>query len=533
MLRMHKIAFLLACIACTGHGQRALRSSEQSSSDRSATSRQLLRETDTDYSTESLVDVESVPRAESHVSDHQSDGQAEARDEANPAQRLATLLLASHSPAAAFNPSALGGLHLSPDQQMAQRSPVRHPLQMPHHPLQRLSKAAPSSQRRVAANGVTMRMDAYQELGLSKGASKQEISKAYKKIGRQYHPDVNPNGAEKLEAANKAYEVLSDDSKRKMYDQYGWAGVDQQAQQEAASQSGAGSPFGAFGGDPFAGFGGGGFGGGQTIDLGDLFGQFGFGDMGGDMGGAARGPRQGRDVAVEIDIDFQTALFGGKKKVRRRALQTCATCKGSGQKPGARVKSCSSCGGRGTVIQEINLMGQRIQSQAPCRQCGGRGQMVDPCDRCQGRGLEEGSEVVEVQIPPGVDDGNSLRIGGKGNAGMQGAPPGDLIIRLAVKPDPRFKREGMDIYSDSKISYIDAILGTTIKVPTVDGTTVDLKVPAGTQPGTKLRMEGRGAPALQNKDRRGSHYITVKVEIPRKISEKEKEIIQQLQEISD
>jgi len=350
-------------------------------------------------------------------------------------------------------------------------------------------------------------VDFYGALGLNRGASESDIKKAYRSAARKWHPDVNqePGAKEKFQEINEAYSVLSDPQMRQRYDQFGVAGVRS----------------GAAGGGP----------GPQDFDIGDIFESF----FGGQPGGGGRrrsGPTQGDDLRFDLEIDFQTALFGGSKKIRITHLETCGTCTGSGVAPGSSVNTCGTCGGRGVVVQTVNTILGRMQQQARCPTCGGTGTVVDKyCGTCDGKGTNKKSKQLTITIPPGVEDGNRLRVRGEGDAGPKGGPSGDLYVFLTVNADPRFRREGMDIYSEVSLSYLDAILGTTLSVPTVDGQ-VDLNVPAGTQPGTTMRMEGKGAPKLNNLNLRGTHFVKVNVQIPRSLSAKEKELVTQLKKAS-
>jgi len=351
---------------------------------------------------------------------------------------------------------------------------------------------------------VTMNTDYYGRLGVARNAEDKDIKNAYRKQARQWHPDVNPSeeAKAKFQEINEAYSVLSDKDLRARYDQFGEAGV-----------KGQGAPNM------------------QDFDLGDIFETF-FGGQGGPAGGQRRrsGPTEGDDLRFDLEIDFQTALFGGEKKIRITHLETCGTCTGSGVAPGAKVNSCGTCGGRGVVTQTVSTILGRMQQQVRCPTCGGTGTVVEKyCGSCDGKGVLKKSKQLTITIPPGVEDSNRLRVRGEGDAGSKGGPPGDLYVFLSVRPDPRFRREGMEIYSEVAVSYVDAILGSTLRVPTVDGT-IDLQMPAGTQPGTTLRAEGKGAPKLNNLNMRGSHYVKVKVEIPQKISQKERELVTQLKQ---
>jgi len=363
--------------------------------------------------------------------------------------------------------------------------------------------------------------DFYAILGISRGADEKEIKSAYRKLAKQYHPDANPgtDTTEKFQEVNRAYEVLKDPDLKRKYDMFGEQGIGT----SAASDSTAGSPFG------------GGFG--QEVDLGDIFDSFFGGGMGG-MGGpggarARRGPVVGDDLRFDLEIDFKTAVFGGEEKVRIRHLETCDTCEGDGVKPGSKISTCSTCGGTGVTVQVTRTPLGNFQTQQTCPTCRGTGQKVEEyCGTCGGQGVNQKTKQIKVTIPAGVEDGNKLRVRGEGDVGPNGGPAGDLYIFLRVKEDPIFRREGPEIYSEEKISYLDAILGNSIKTPVVDGE-VTIKVPPGTQPGQVMRVRGNGAPRLGNPNQRGDHYVTMKVEIPKDISKEEEELIQKLKEIRE
>jgi molecular chaperone DnaJ len=276
--------------------------------------------------------------------------------------------------------------------------------------------------------------------------------------------------------------------------------------------------------------------------LGDIFDSF-FGGGGGGMGGGGtgargartrtRGPVVGDDLRFDLELDFQTAVFGGEEKVRIRHLETCTTCSGNGVKPGSKVSTCSACGGSGVTVQVTRTPLGNFQTQQTCPTCRGTGQRIEEyCGTCGGQGLNQATKQIKVTIPPGVENGNKLRVRGEGDAGPNGGPPGDLYIFLKVKEDKNFRREGPEIYSDATISYVDAILGASIKTPVVDGE-VTIKVPPGTQPGQVMRLKGNGAPRLGNPDVRGDHYVTMNVEIPKSLSKEEEDLVKRLQELKE
>ena len=376
--------------------------------------------------------------------------------------------------------------------------------------------------------------DFYTILGVSRSAESSEIKSAYRKLAKKYHPDANPgkDTTTEFQEVNRAYEVLSDEDKRKKYDMFGEAGVGSSAASEGGGPYGYGSPFG-----------GGGFS--QEVDLGDIFDTF-FGGGGpggpagasgfaggrdGGRGGRRSGPMAGDDLRFDLELDFKKAIFGGEEKVRIRHLETCGTCSGSGVKPGAKVSTCPVCNGVGVTMQVTRTPLGNFQTQQTCSACRGTGQKIEEyCGTCSGEGTVSKTKQIKVDIPPGVEDGNKLRVRSEGDAGPNGGPAGDLYIFLKVKEDKNFRREGPEIYSDATISYMDAILGASLKVPVVDGE-VTIKVPPGTQPEQVMRLKGNGAPVLGDTNKRGDHYVTMKIEIPSNVSKEEKELVEKLREL--
>jgi len=357
--------------------------------------------------------------------------------------------------------------------------------------------------------GLRAEADYYGQLGVSRSASESEIKSAFRQKARKLHPDVNkaPDAQSKFQEIQNAYEVLSDPQKKKMYDQFGEAGV------KGAGMGGGGAGFSDFG---------------DFSPFGDIFESF-FGGGGG--GGARRrqqGPQQGDDLRVDVEIDFMQAVFGGDEKVKISHLETCGTCSGDGMKPGTKPRTCGTCSGSGVVTQVARTPLGMLQQQSACPQCQGSGQIIDEfCGGCSGRGRLQKSKQLMITVPPGVDSGSRLRIRREGDAGPKGGPPGDLYVFLSVRPHKEFKRDGSDIYSSVKVSYVDAILGCEVDVNTVDGP-VNLKVPAGTQPETVMRLEGKGVPKINAKDQRGTHFVTIKVAIPTSVSGEEKEMLEKL-----
>ena len=355
--------------------------------------------------------------------------------------------------------------------------------------------------------------DYYEVLGVEKGASAEEIKKAYRKAAMKYHPDRNPGdktAEEKFKECGEAYEVLSDDDKRARYDQFGFAGVD--------PNYGAGAGGGAYGGG-FGGFGG--FG-----DLGDIFGEF-FG--GGSSRSANRnGPRRGENVMERLELTFEEAAFGCEKEVSAARIENCAACSGSGSADGA-VETCSNCRGTGQVRTVQNFMGMQMQSTAPCQRCGGKGKVIKtPCNTCKGKGKVRRINKVKVKIPAGVDDGQSVRVRGEGCVGTNGGPSGDLLVEIRIKRHPIFTREDYDVFCEVPISFTQAALGAEIEVPTIDGK-VKFEIPEGTQTGKEFILRDKGIPEVNNPRRRGSHRFTVVVETPTRLTKEQKELLRQLE----
>ncbi|GKY94297.1 hypothetical protein MPSEU_000395500 [Mayamaea pseudoterrestris] len=385
------------------------------------------------------------------------------------------------------------------------------------------SSSYSTSSTRLFMSTRTGGRDFYKILGVAKGASTQEIKRAYRQKAKEFHPDSNPGSdtTEQFQEINRAYEVLNNPDLKKKYDMFGEQGLGTSAASDATS----GSPFG----------GGAGFG--QEVDLGDIFDSF-FGGGGGMGGGGrrsarTRGPVVGDDLRFDLELDFKTAVFGGEEKVRIRHQETCGTCTGNGVKPGSKVSTCSSCGGSGVTVQITRTPLGSFQTQQTCPTCRGTGQRIEEyCGTCGGQGVTQKTKQIKVTIPPGVENGNKLRVRGEGDAGPNGGPPGDLYIFLKVKEDAKFRRDGPEIYSDVSISYVDAILGASIKTPVVDGE-VTIKVPPGTQPGQVMRLKGNGAPKLGNPDVRGDHYVTMNIEIPKSMSVEEEELIKKLKELRE
>ncbi|MBQ9327343.1 MAG: molecular chaperone DnaJ [Solobacterium sp.] len=357
--------------------------------------------------------------------------------------------------------------------------------------------------------------DYYEVLGISKGASEDEIKKAYRKLAKKYHPDVNkePDAEEKFKEVNEAYEVLSDPQKRQTYDQFGFAGMD-----------------GAGFGNGYSGFTAGGF-----DDLGDIFSSFFGGDMGGFGGRSSRantGPVRGDDMLRRLEIDFMEACFGTTKTIRLQVDETCSACGGSGAASASDIETCKTCGGRGSVLTQQRSMFGVVQSQRVCPDCGGTGKRIRKvCPQCAGKGYETKTQTVEVRIPKGINNGQRLRVPGKGARGANGGPNGDLYLEIYVKPHDKFIRDGKNILLEIPVTAVDATLGTTVDVPTINGE-VTMKIPAGTQEGTQLRLKGEGVPDSRG-GKPGDQLCTVRIRIDKKLTAKEKQLYEQLRDLEN
>ena len=354
--------------------------------------------------------------------------------------------------------------------------------------------------------------DYYEVLGVSKGASEDEIKRAYKKLARKYHPDMNPGdkeAEEKFKEVNEANEVLSDPEKKARYDQFGFAGVDPSY---GAGASGAG-----------------GYGGGFDFgDLGDIFGSF-FG--GGFGGGQTRrnGPQRGESIRASVAVTFTEAAFGCEKEVSIERSEQCASCKGSGCAPGTTPEICPDCHGSGMVqVQQRTPMGV-FASSRPCQRCRGTGKIIhQPCADCGGSGAVRKRKTIKVTIPAGIDHGQTISLRGQGNAGKNGGPAGDLLITVMVRPHELFRREGNDVFCEAPITFRQAVLGATLEIPTIDGP-VKYDIPEGTQTGTVFRLRGKGIPALNGRGR-GDQYVTVTIETPRNLNREQKEALKRFDE---
>ncbi len=355
--------------------------------------------------------------------------------------------------------------------------------------------------------------DYYEVLGVQKGASAEEIKKAYRKLAMKYHPDRNPDNKEaeeKFKEIGEAYEVLSDDDKRSRYDQYGFAGVDPNF---AAGGGGFGGGFGGFG---------------DFGDFGDIFGSF-FG--GGGSRAGANGPRRGENVGSRLELTFEEAAFGCEKEVTATRIENCSKCNGTGSADGA-VETCATCRGTGQVRTTQNFMGMTMQSTAACPKCGGQGKTIKtPCTTCRGKGKVRRSPKIKVRVPAGVDHGTTVRVRGEGCVGFNGGPSGDLLVEIILKRHPIFQRDDYTVLCEVPITFTQAALGAEIQVPTLDGK-VSFEIPEGTQTGTVFTLPGKGVP-VPNSHRRGDQKFAVIVETPTKLTKEQKELLRQLEGSED
>lgn len=355
--------------------------------------------------------------------------------------------------------------------------------------------------------------DYYEVLGVERGASESDIKKAYRKMAKLYHPDLHPNDKEaesKFKEISEAYEVLVDKQKRANYDRFGHAGVD-----SSYSSSSGGSGFGGFG----------------DIDLGDIFGSmFGGGFSGFDRGSAANRPTKGQDAYIGVTISFLEACLGVSKEVDVKKMDRCDVCGGSGAASGSAPQKCPNCNGTGQVkISHRTPLGF-MSSISSCPRCKGKGKIIStPCSSCGGSGTKAVSKKIRINIPAGIDDGQTLKVSGEGNVGENGGYSGDLNIAVTVRPDPIFRREGYNILCEIPITYAQAVNGAEVVVPTIEGK-VKYNIPEGTQPGTTFRLRGKGVKKL-NSYGKGDMLITTTVEVPRNLTAAQKEKVIELDKI--
>lgn len=356
--------------------------------------------------------------------------------------------------------------------------------------------------------------DYYEVLGVDKSADDATLKKAYRKLAKKYHPDVNPGDKEaeaKFKEATEAYSVLSDPDKRKQYDQFG----------HAAFENGGGGGAGGFGGFDFSG-----------ADMGDIFGDI-FGDLfggGGSRRRANNGPMKGANLRARVNITFEDAVFGCEKELEITLKDECTSCHGSGAKAGTSPVTCPKCNGEGQIVYTQQSMFGMVRNVQVCPDCHGTGKIIkDKCPDCRGTGYISNRKKIKVSIPAGIDNGQSIRIRGKGEPGINGGEWGDLLVEVAVSQHPIFRRQDYDIFSTVPVSFVQAALGATIRIDTIDGQ-VEYELKAGTQTDTQVRLRGKGVPSLRNKNVRGDHYVTFVVQVPTSMTKEQKEALQAFDE---
>lgn len=345
--------------------------------------------------------------------------------------------------------------------------------------------------------------DYYEVLGVDKSADDAAIKKAYRQLAKKYHPDTNPGNAEaeaKFKEASEAYAVLSDAEKRRQYDQFG----------HAAFQGGGGPGAGGF----------------DFSDMGDIFGDI-FGDFfgGGRRSSASNGPRKGANIRVGVRITFEEACFGTEKEIEVTLKEDCTTCKGTGAKEGSSPVTCPKCGGKGQVVYTQQSFFGMVRNVQTCPDCNGKGKIIkDKCPDCRGTGYTSARKKIQVSIPAGIDDGQSIRIASKGEPGLNGGPRGDLLVEVTVMRHPIFQRDGYDLFSTAPISFAQAALGGDVRISTIDGDVL-FNIKAGTQTDTRIRLRGKGVPSLRNKNMRGDQYVTLVVQVPEKLNNEQIEAL--------
>ena len=353
--------------------------------------------------------------------------------------------------------------------------------------------------------------DYYEVLGVDRNADDATLKKAYRKLAKKYHPDMNPGDKEaeaKFKDATEAYGVLSDPDKRRQYDQFG----------HAAFENGGGGA-GGFGGFDFSG------------DMGDIFGDI-FGDLfgGGGRRRANNGPMKGANLRAAVNIMFQEAITGCEKELEITLKDPCTKCNGTGAKPGTSPETCPKCNGSGQVVMTQQSMFGMVRNVTVCPDCQGTGKIIrEKCPDCRGTGFTSSRKKIQVSVPAGIDDGQSIRIRDKGEPGTNGGPRGDLLVEVRVARHAIFQREDMNIFSTADISFAQAALGGTIRIPTVDGD-VEYEVKPGTQPNTRIRLKGKGVPSLRNRNVRGDHYVTLNLKVPTSLSNESKEALRKFDE---
>ncbi len=356
----------------------------------------------------------------------------------------------------------------------------------------------------------TDKRDYYEVLGVDKNVTEAELKKAYRKVAKKYHPDTNPGDKEaeaKFKEAAEAYAVLSDPEKRSQYDRYGHAAFDQNG----------GGGFGGFGFD--------------MSDMGDIFGDI-FGDMfgGGSQRRQSNGPMKGANIKTTVRVKFEDAVFGTTQDLELPLKDECQACNGTGAQPGHQPETCTKCGGKGQVVYTQQSLFGVVRNVQVCPECSGSGKVIKyKCSQCAGTGYVKSKKKIQVQVPAGIDNGQSIRIRGKGEPGINGGERGDLLVTVLVDRHPTFKRQEYDLFSSEPITFTQAALGGTITINTIDGP-MEQQIAPGTQTDTKIKLKGKGVPTLRNKNVRGDHYVTLVVQVPDKLTEEQKSILSEYDE---
>lgn len=358
-----------------------------------------------------------------------------------------------------------------------------------------------------------MSKDYYNILGIERGASKDDIKKAFRTLAHKYHPDKKGGDEAKFKEINEAYSILSDDTKRKQYDSFGSAGP---------GGFGGGQGFGGFNPQDFdfsqfTGAHGQGF----SFDLGDIFGDV--------FGGGRQRTRRGRDISIDIELDFKESIFGVERTIVVRKANTCATCKGSGGKPGASMKKCETCAGKGKIQETKTSIFGAFSTVTTCTTCAGSGEVpTEQCGECKGEGITKGEKDIRIAVPPGVENGEMIRLQGGGEA-IRGGTSGDLYVKIHVKEDKRFEKEGYDLITELPVRLTDLVLGTTHTIDSLDGP-VDVVIPAGTNDGAEIAIRGKGVPASRTSTQRGALRVVLALQIPQKLSKTQEELFKKLRE---
>ncbi|WP_461463324.1 molecular chaperone DnaJ [Methanobrevibacter sp.] len=356
--------------------------------------------------------------------------------------------------------------------------------------------------------------DYYDILGVDKSADDKEIKKAYRKLAMKYHPDVSDSedATEKFKEISEAYAVLSDSEKRSKYDRFGHAGMDGFSAEDIYQNVNFEDIF-------------------EEFDLGNIFDMFGFGG-GRRNRSQPRGPQRGSDIYTQIEITLEEAAVGVKKDVTVRHDETCPECNGKKTKPGVEPETCPECNGTGQVKEVTNTLLGQMMSVRPCRRCGGTGQLItDPCEKCHGKGTVREQQTITIDVPPGIDDGDRLRVAGAGNAGDRNAPAGDLLISIQIRKNKEFEREGSSLKYNQEVSIVQASLGDKIDIPTIYGNEISLTIPPGTQSGTTFKVRNQGMP-IRGRDMKGHMFVKITVVIPQNLNKEQTKLLREFAKIS-